>query len=99
VGREGDKEEEEKEEGDKEIEDEETKDEVIADNVDEAIEEMETDNRNITPNAIVQPKALSSIQKACLEFCIALLSQSITRKEYNSLLVCTLAVLGVKQDG
>jgi hypothetical protein len=28
-----------------------------------------------------------------------LLSQSITRKEYDSLLVCALAVLGVKEDG
>jgi hypothetical protein len=61
VGREGDKEEEEKEEGDKEIEDKETKDEVIADNVNKAIKEIEIDNRNITPNAIVQPKALLSI--------------------------------------
>jgi hypothetical protein len=34
-----------------------------------------------------------------LEFCIALLNQSITRKEYDSLLVCALAVLGVKEDG
>jgi hypothetical protein len=55
VGREGDKEEEEeeKEEGDKETEDKETEDEVIADDVDEAIEEMETDDRNITPNIII----------------------------------------------
>jgi hypothetical protein len=28
-----------------------------------------------------------------------LLNQSITRKEYNNLLVCALAVLGVKEDG
>jgi hypothetical protein len=34
-----------------------------------------------------------------LEFCIALLNQSITRKEYDSPLVCALAVLGVKEDG
>jgi hypothetical protein len=34
-----------------------------------------------------------------LNFCIALLSQLITRKEYDSLLVCALAVLGVKEDG
>jgi hypothetical protein len=41
---------------------------------------------------------LSQIQKAYLAFCIALLNQSITRKEYNNPLVCTLAVLGVKED-
>jgi hypothetical protein len=46
-----------------------------------------------------KPKKLSRIQKACLEFCIALLSQSITRKEYDSPLVCALAVLGVQDDG
>jgi hypothetical protein len=61
VGRERDEEEEEKEEGDEEMEDKETEDEVIADDVDKAIEEMETDDGNITPNAIIQPKALSSI--------------------------------------
>ncbi|OAL42723.1 hypothetical protein IQ07DRAFT_466806, partial [Pyrenochaeta sp. DS3sAY3a] len=42
---------------------------------------------------------LSKIQKACLEFCVALLNQSITRKEYDSPLVCALAALGVKEDG
>ncbi|KAL5422171.1 hypothetical protein PMIN06_013128 [Paraphaeosphaeria minitans] len=46
-----------------------------------------------------EPETLSSIEKACLAFCIALLSQSITRKEYDSPLVCALAVLGVKEDG
>jgi hypothetical protein len=78
-------------------------DEVMADDIDE----MERDGEHTTPNAIVnaivgaivKPKTLSSIQKACLEFCIALLSQSITRKEYDSPLVCALAVLGVKEDG
>jgi hypothetical protein len=46
----------------------------------------------------VEP-TLSRIQKACLAFCIALLNQSITRKEYDNPLVCALAVLGVKEDG
>lgn len=45
------------------------------------------------------PKQLSKIQKACLGFCIELLNQSISRREYNSALVCALAVLGVKEDG
>jgi hypothetical protein len=33
-----------------------------------------------------------------LAFCIALLNQSITRKEYDNPLVCALAVLGVKEE-
>ncbi|KAF7564171.1 telomere-linked helicase 1, partial [Pyrenophora tritici-repentis] len=37
--------------------------------------------------------------RACLEFCIALLNHRITRREYDSPLVCALAVLGVKEDG
>jgi hypothetical protein len=65
--------------------------------VDEAIDETEGEE-NTTTEGIGKPEALLGIQKACLEFCIALLSQSITRKEYDSLLVCALAVLGVKED-
>jgi hypothetical protein len=53
---------------------------VIADVVDEAIEVMETDRKNTTANAISEPQTLPKIQKACLAFCIALLSQSIARK-------------------
>jgi hypothetical protein len=71
----------------------------MQDDVNKAVQEMETEEPNTTANAICEPQALSTIQKACLEFCIALLSQLITRKEYNSLLVCALAVLGVKEDG
>ncbi|KAK4983003.1 hypothetical protein LTR50_007471 [Elasticomyces elasticus] len=46
-----------------------------------------------------EPERLTKIQKACLKFCIEVLNQSITRKEYDSALVCALAVLGVKEDG
>jgi RecQ family ATP-dependent DNA helicase len=88
--------EEDEEEGEVEAEDRE--DETMAD-VDEAIDEMETGTAEPTANAISEPERLSGIQRACLEFCIALLSQSITRKEYDSPLVCALAVLGVKEDG
>jgi hypothetical protein len=91
---EGDEEKEEEEE--MEVEDRE--DETMAD-VDEVIDEMETDTAEPTANAIGELETLSSIQKACLEFCIALLSQAITRKEYDSPLVCALAVLGVKENG
>jgi hypothetical protein len=84
---------------DEEMEDEEMEDEEMQDDVDEAVQEMETEEPNTTTNAIRKPQTLTNIQKACLEFCIALLSQSITRKEYDSPLVCALAVLGVKEDG
>ena len=56
----------------------------MQDDIDEAIEEMETDKENTTAEGISKLETLSNIQKACLEFCIALLSQSITRKEYDS---------------
>ncbi|KAF3032558.1 hypothetical protein E8E12_001438 [Didymella heteroderae] len=88
----------EEEEGEEQMEVEDGEGETMAD-VDEAIEEMETHTDEPTVNAISEPQTLSSIQKACLEFCIALLSQSITRKEYDSPMVCALAVLGVKADG
>jgi hypothetical protein len=42
---------------------------------------------------------MTDAHKACLEFCTELLQQRITRKEYDSALVCALAVLGVKSDG
>jgi phosphopantothenoylcysteine synthetase/decarboxylase len=90
---------EETETGEVEVEDEdEDEDEIMADDVNEAIDETEAEE-NTTAEGISELEALSSIQKACLEFCIALLSQSITRKEYDSPLVCALAVLGVKEDG
>ncbi|KAJ4398868.1 hypothetical protein N0V91_009870 [Didymella pomorum] len=88
----------EEEEEEEQMEVEEGEDETMAD-VDEAIEEMETHTDEPTANAISEPQTLSSIEKACLAFCIALLSQSITRKEYDSPMVCALAVLGVKEDG
>ncbi len=44
-------------------------------------------------------ESLTEVQQACLRFCMTLLQQRITRKEYDSVLVCALAVLGVKDDG
>jgi hypothetical protein len=66
-----------------EMEVEEVEDEIMADDVDEAIDETETEE-NTTVTGISEPETSSSTQKACLAFCIALLSQSITRKEYDS---------------
>ena len=66
--------EQEEEEGE-EIEVEEVEEEIIADDVNEAIDETETETEeNITAAGISEPETLSSIQKACLTFCIALLS-------------------------
>jgi hypothetical protein len=70
----------------------------MADNVNKGINKMEA-VQDTAPNAIAEPTELSSIQRACLTFCIALISQKITRREYDSALVCALAVLGVKEDG
>jgi hypothetical protein len=89
---EGDEEEAEGDEGHEEIEE--------MDEMDEEMEagEEEQDQPDQPPPEPGQPK-LSRIQKACLTFCIALLNQSITRKEYDNPLVCALAMLGVKEDG
>jgi hypothetical protein len=83
---------------DEEREDKEMENEEMANDVDKAIEEIEKEG-NRTAEGISKPESLSNIQKACLTFCIALLSQSITRKEYDSPMVCALAVLGMKEDG
>lgn len=42
---------------------------------------------------------MNRLQRACLDFYIELLNTKITFNEYNSTLVCTLAVLGVREDG
>jgi hypothetical protein len=97
----GGEEETEETEGDEEVED--IEEEIMEEGEDEmGVREEEQDLPEQPPE---QPKpkpvkpTLSRIQKACLAFCIALLNQSITRKEYDNPLVCTLAVLGVKEDG
>jgi transposase-like protein len=38
--------------------------------------------------------AMTTIKKACLEFCIELLNQRHRSHKYESVLVCTMAVLG-----
>jgi hypothetical protein len=71
-------------------------DEEIDEEVDEEVEQGSAEAGRAKGNQAVR---LSSIQKACLRFCIALLDQRITRREYDSPLVCALAVLGVKEEG
>lgn len=51
------------------------------------------------PHDEQNPYQLRSLAKACLTFCIALLDERMTHKEYHSPMVCALAVLGVKIDG
>jgi hypothetical protein len=64
--------------------------------------EGKTETEEEEQNQPEQPKpvtpTLSRIQKAYLAFCITLLNQSITHREYNNPLVCTLAVLSVKKN-
>jgi hypothetical protein len=82
---------------DHELDDDEMEDEMDVNDVDETDGATEA-----APNhgpASARPEQLSRLQKACLEFCIALLDHQITRREYDSPLVCALAVLGVKEDG
>jgi hypothetical protein len=78
-------------------------DEEIDEMDDEIDNEMETDQATkAAPNqgtASARLERLSRLQKACLEFCIALLNHRITRRKYDSPLVCALAVLGVKEEG
>ena len=98
AGGEAEEQEEEGEEEEGEEMDVDDSEEGMVDDVDEGIDEMET-VQDTAANAIVEPTKLSNIQQACLEFCMALMSQKITRREYDSALVCALAVLGVKEDG
>jgi hypothetical protein len=42
---------------------------------------------------------ITAIEKACLEFCIELLNQRYRIHEYESALVCAIAVLGRSEKG
>jgi hypothetical protein len=42
---------------------------------------------------------MTAIKKACLEFCIKLLNQHHHSHEYESVLVCAMAVLGQGEAG
>jgi hypothetical protein len=85
-----------------EAEDAEEADEEIGEEGNNEMDVDETDQATeAAPDlctASVRQKKLNRLQKACLEFCIALLDHQITRREYDSPLVCALAVLGVKED-
>jgi len=59
--------------------------------------ERPPENEEEASNITVPP--LSPVERACLDFCIELLNQRITRREYDSALVCAAAVLGVREGG
>jgi hypothetical protein len=86
------------EEVDKEA-DEEADEEMDEERDEEAEADKEQGNANAGRAEGNQLATLLRIQKACLRFYIALLEQHITRREYDSLLVCALAVLSVKEEG
>ncbi|KAK4983396.1 hypothetical protein LTR66_008840, partial [Elasticomyces elasticus] len=67
--------------------------------VGESKEGEENDDDNSSNDKQREAERLPKIQKVCLHFCIELLDQSVTRREYDSALACALAVLGVEQDG
>jgi hypothetical protein len=91
---------EEAEETDEEVDEDMDKDmdedmdgEIDVDEIDQATEAVPDQRATST-----RPEQLSRLQKACLDFYIALLDYYITRREYDSPLICALAVLGVKED-
>jgi hypothetical protein len=52
-----------------------------------------------TPTRLYGGDALSPSAKACLVFCLTLLDQRVRGTEYESPLVCALALLGISADG
>jgi hypothetical protein len=81
-------------------------DEEMDEEIDEEMDgEMDVDETDQATEAAPKstasagPEKLTRLQKACLEFCITLLDHHITCREYDSPMVCALAVLGVKEDG
>ncbi|KAF7441544.1 hypothetical protein A1F99_141520 [Pyrenophora tritici-repentis] len=67
-----------------------------AEDMDEEREELDEEMMDDIDEAI---EVAEEEPESVLEFCIALLNHRITRREYDSPLVCALAVLGVKEDG
>jgi len=91
-------------EGEEEEEEEREEEEDVKDIEDSGGSEFANDDeedqgQNSKNNQDGRPEKLTAIQRACLEFCIQLLNQTISRKEYDSALICALAVLGVKEGG
>ena len=66
---------------------------------DEEESDANDDVRQVWKGADDEGMELNSIQTACLSFCIALLDQQQIHNDYESAMVCALAVLGVKDPG
>ncbi|EEA23650.1 conserved hypothetical protein [Talaromyces marneffei ATCC 18224] len=69
-------------------------------------DEMDEDrNHDSEPDPELDPTQqsaippLTPIQRACLDFCIELLNQRVVHREYDCALVCSMAVLGVRDRG
>ena len=59
----------------------------------------EQSDKSITSESGTTEKpSLSVSEQSCLKFCISLLDHQITRHEYDSPLICALAVLGIHKD-
>jgi RecQ family ATP-dependent DNA helicase len=74
-------------------------DEVDEMDIDEVGDTQLEAREDIQLEAPAETATMTPIQEACLEFCITLLDQSVSRREYDNALVCALAVLGVREDG
>lgn len=62
------------------------------------VESEEEDQGQGHPEGVEQEE-LTSIQRACLQFCMTLLDQRNIDHDYDSALICGLAVLGVGETG
>lgn len=66
---------------------------------DEEESDANDDVRQVWKGADDEGTELNRIETACLSFCIALLDQQQIHHDYESAMVCALAVLGVKDTG
>lgn len=66
------------------------------DNDDDDNDDGENDDND---NDDSQHRSLTSVEEACLDFCISLLDQQVQAEEYESPLICALALLGVSDSG
>jgi len=79
-----------------EEEEEEQEEEEEEEAGDETAREERSDKAGASPRGCVR---LTGVPRACLDFCIELLNQTISRKEYDCALICAAAVLGVDAHG
>ena len=56
------------------------------------------DEASTNEESTTEDSPLDVLKALCLKFCISLLDQQITRHEYDSSLVCALAVLRIDQN-